>query len=77
MHDMFLFSEAARRILVYDIIYNDRPVACLEVRRQMHRTVYFQDRQGLERATNKIEAWFKANVKYPGANCTDLVGIRF
>ena len=64
-------SEAAWRILGFDIVNNQPPVVRLEVHLESHYTVFF--RQGEERnavlrnSTTKLEAWFKANEKYPGA----------
>lgn len=65
-------SEAAWRLLSFDIVDRLPPVLRLEVHLENHHTVCFEE--GKERAAaaqhrpgTKLTEWFKANEKYPGA----------
>ena len=64
-------SEAAWRILGFDIVKNYPPVVRPEVHTENHHTIYFREGQEAAAAARepgtKLLEWFKANAKYPCA----------
>ena len=65
-------SEAAWRILSFDIVDRNPPVVRLAVHLSNHYTVYFEERREQEAArrpapSTKLTECFKANEKYPSA----------
>ncbi len=65
-------SEAAWRILAFDIVDNHPPVYRLKVHTEGHHTAYFREREetpaALKEPQTKLTEWYKANTKYPGSN---------
>ncbi len=73
-------SEAAWRILAFDIVDNYPPVYRLEMHTEGHHAVLFREGEELPAALRgpktKLTEWFKANTKYPAQIASDTMNSR-